>query len=213
MVPTVDIAPALFHQLVDVKRSMQQLQLSPSKTEEVITAYILNQWWAEQGLPYSIAIATPPTGYDGLLKVNGQVPEGQTMAVEFKSAQKKGDGNCGFQFNPDPAKFVFTDHACIACTGFEQGWPVRIFVALAPFGERRCMQALQQVLLSDGNGRSSYNPDSRAQLNLWSRGKAATAVRQQPTLGLEDCQQWQTWSADDRMDILDAATIARFMNI
>ena len=69
------------------------------------------------------------------------------------------------------------------------------------------------VLLSDGNGRSSYNPDSRAQLNLWSRGKAATAVRQQPTLGLEDCQQWQTWSADDRMDILDAATIARFMNI
>ena len=150
MVPTVDIAPALFHQLVDVKRSMQQLQLSPSKTEEVITAYILNQWWAEQGLPYSIAIATPPTGYDGLLKVNGQVPEGQTMAVEFKSAQKKGDGNCGFQFNPDPAKFVFTDHACIACTEFEQGWPVRIFVALAPFGERRCMQALQQVLQSEG---------------------------------------------------------------
>ena len=150
MVPTVDIAPALFHQLVDVKRSMQQLQLSPNKTEEVITAYILNQWWAEQGLPYSIAIATPPTGYDGLLKVNGQVPEGQTMSVEFKSAQKKGDGNCGFQFNPDPAKFVFTDHACIACTEFEQGWPVRIFVALAPFGERRCMQALQQVLQSEG---------------------------------------------------------------
>ena len=89
MVPTVDIAPALFHQLVDVKRSMQQLQLSPSKTEEVITAYILNQWWAEQGLPYSIAIATPPTGYDGLLKVNGQVPEGQTMAVEFKAHRKR----------------------------------------------------------------------------------------------------------------------------